>query len=138
LVELVVVLAVLGVIAAVVAPNLAAALDRLSSPDPPHQLAAVLQAARSEAARTATIVCLEPILTGGRGTLRLAVTRDLSGTAQIPGVVVPTRVDAGAAGSRICFYPTGLASPAGWSLIVQSDTFAIRVDPWNGAVSILR
>lgn len=133
--ELLVVLAIVGVVTAVAAPNVGAVLRRLSPETPGDRLAAVLQVARSDAVRRGGTACIElDAATGVYRVTLLSVSRDsVLSTGQ-----VEAWVGGEVTGSRVCFYPSGVAT-SGWRVWLGEDRgTALKVSPWDGKIAIVR
>jgi hypothetical protein len=134
-VEFLVVLAIVGVITAVAAPELRSVLRRLSPESPGDRLAAILQVARSEAVRSGQTACFELDPASG-----LYQVRVLSGSRD--SVLLTGELGSGGGGeltgSAVCFYPSGVATP-GWRLwLGEYDRVVVEVDSWDGRISIVR
>lgn len=137
LVELLVVLTIIGMIAALAAPNLGAVLRRRSSGNAGERLAGALRVARSEAVRRGKIACFEWNGSSGefRITLRTTSRDSVLAAGELAGVVAAARSGRGLPPSRACFHPSGVAGPgARW--VVPASGAVVEVDAWDATVSI--
>ena len=135
LAEMLVVLALLGAMAAVVAPALPAARDERGAARVARTLHARLQAARTTAARRALVVTV--VLDPATGRLWEAVGpgAPLAAAAASPAALADDAVAIVAGGPRATwtFLPAGGAF--GDDVLVRDgrDAFVVSVDPWTGA-----
>lgn len=135
LIELIVVVAIIGIAAAVVGPELTAALDRYRKEDPAERLTQVLQIARREAVRTGSRMCVE--LNTRDGSFRVVRAAGSPDSAVAAGVIEGWLGGAGPR-SPVCFHPSGTASPGRWVTRGVGDSVLVNVDAWDGKVSIIR
>ena len=134
LVELMVVLVILGLIAAVSAPELGRALDRLARDEPAERLADALQAARADAVDSGGMTCLElNTLNGSFRMTRVGEERD----SVLDQGGTDALIESELSPSRVCFHPSGTATPGARFLVVQ-DNAVVEVSYWDGSVSIVR
>jgi competence protein ComGD len=135
LVELLVVLAIVGVVAAVAAPNVGAVLRRFSREHPSAQLADALRAVRSEAVSRARTACIE--LDAATGFYRVTLLGPSQDSLLSTGQLKPW-IGGKPTESPACFYPSGVAT-SGWRVWLGEDRgTAVEVSPWDGKISIVR
>ena len=128
-------LVIVGVVTAVAAPSVGAVLRRLSPESSGDRLAAVLQVVRSEAVSRGRTACIEiDAATGVYRVTLLSASRDsVLSTGQ-----VEASVGGEARGSRVCLYPSGVAT-SGWRVWLGEDRgTAVEVSPWDGKISNVR
>jgi type II secretion system protein H len=135
LIELVVVMVILGIAAAVVVPAFARLDEEPAGTRAAHRLAALVRSARSLALRRGERVSLVVAPAADRYFVRSEATGDslAAGTIDLPRTVTVTAESAG--GTRFEFDAAGRGS--GGSLIVREGAAvrAIEVDPWTGEVA---
>jgi prepilin-type N-terminal cleavage/methylation domain-containing protein len=135
LIELIVVVAIIGIAAAVVGPQLTVVLDRYTEEDPAGRLAQVLQNARREAVKAGTRLCVE--VNTEDGAFRVVPAAGSRDSAVVAGVIDGW---VGGAGPRspVCFHPSGTANPGRWVTRGVGDSVLVKVDAWDGKISIIR
>ena len=136
--ELLVVLTIIGLIAAIVASNVLAALR--GEPSAAERLASINRSARSASLQLGKTTCLE--VNAARGTFRISArigyADSLLVAGALPGLMRMRPVQDGNQSGTVCFYPSGLPSDGvRWSVIAGEIT-TVEVDRWDGRVSIFR
>jgi prepilin-type N-terminal cleavage/methylation domain-containing protein len=137
IIELVVVLVLIGIISAVVAP----AIWNAAAPDSTNTLAAPLVSLLRSAQRTAAeqneVVTV--LINPGNNAYRAEVARDggtpISGTLPFP---TQAHFITDSARLRIVFNPTGSVSADPLVLADAKNVAVIRIDPWTGAMDVVR
>jgi len=135
LIELIVVVAIIGIAAAMVGPELTAAVDRYRQQDPAERLTQVLKVARWEAVRMGSSMCVAVNTTDGN--FRVVRAAGSPDSAVVEGVIDGWIGGAGPA-SPVCFHPSGTASPGRWVARGVGDSVLVKVDVWDGKISIIR
>lgn len=121
LVELVVVLAIVGVTMALVGPRVAAALREAPGERATAAVVRALERARATAVRDGTSARAEPV-DGGVAVDVAGKRTALEGGARVEGPVIE-------------FHPTGLSSGGRWRVVVPGGSFVrVEVSPVDGAI----
>ena len=132
LLELITVLLILGVAAAVVAPSLFSGLVRSPLDRAAERAAALLQDARAAAVRSGSPVAVD-LSTNGR---------ELRSPTDTLLLEPPLHIDAAGAERTVVFYPTGLAAGTRWIVRLteagQEHTEIIEVSLLSGEVAVRR
>lgn len=127
LLELVVVLAILGIVALVAVPAFTGAVPTSPRDRGALQVARVLESARAAAGRTGAVARAR-IVEGGTA---------VEGPAGRVALEPETRIEAAAGDLEVVFYPTGFASGARWRLRAPGATPAvIEVSVLEGAIRV--
>lgn len=140
LVELLVVLAIIGLATAVAVPNLGTVIRRSSASSPGEELAHVLRSVRSEAARRGRTVCLElnTVSREFRVVVRDGAGDSLLKLGALKGAWAVPEMAARGPGALICYDPLGPAVPSGRWSIADDESTVLEIDGWDGSVSVDR
>jgi Tfp pilus assembly protein FimT len=137
LIELVVVLAILGIMAVLAAPNLRTVVGSAEPATPAEELAGVLRTARDEAVRRAVTTCAEWSPSSGefRVWVRAAGRDSALAEGRLQGLAGVASPAPTALARHVCFQPWGTAEPGiRWTL--PDAGAVVDVDAWDGRLAV--